>query len=111
MLRIFGALGVCTLVIALSGQPGSAQWGRAVNVNGHWLGPADLAAADRLVGFELPNGFYWYDQASCIWGLVGEQYPRGQVPCQGAGNQRPTWSSPTPPTCDDQGCFLGRDWE
>lgn len=111
MLRIFGALGVGALVIALSGQPGSAQWGRAVNVNGRWLAPADIAAADRLVGFELPNGFYWYDQGNCTWGLVGEQYPRGRVPCQGGGNARPGGGSFTPPTCDSQGCFLGRDWQ
>jgi hypothetical protein len=111
MTRTIGILsaGAISFAVLLTGQPASAQWPqRAVSVNGQWLGPADLAVADQAVGFELPDGFYWYDARTCTWGLQGDQRPRGRLPC--GGNQAPGGGgrlSPfTPPTCDAQGCFF-----
>jgi hypothetical protein len=113
MRRTIGVFGATVLVLVLIGQSALAQWTqREVNVNGRWLGPADLAVADQAVGFELPNGFYWYDPRTCTWGLIGEQQPRGQVPCRSnpGGGGGPRISPFTPPTCDEQGCFIGHDY-
>jgi hypothetical protein len=113
MRRAISVVGAATLGFVLAGQSASGQWAqREVNVNGRWLGPGDLAIADQAVGFELPDGFYWYNPRTCTWGLVGEQQPRGQVPCRsnqagvGGGHIPPF----TPPTCDEQGCFIGHDY-
>jgi hypothetical protein len=101
-ISILSAGAIC-LAVALSGQA-FAQ--RAVNVNGQWLGPAELAVADAAAGFELPDGFYWYDPRSCTWGVLGNQRPLGRVPCGGnqsgpVGGKSPVF---TPPICDAHGC-------
>jgi hypothetical protein len=57
------------------------QWGRAVNVNGQWLTPQQVAEADRIAGFALPNGYYWWDPQACAWGVVGNSSPVGPAPC------------------------------
>jgi hypothetical protein len=104
-ISILGASAIC-LVFALSGQA-FAQWAqRAVNVNGQWLGPAELAVADAAAGFELPDGFYWYDPRSCSWGVLGNQRPLGRVPCSGnqSGSGGGKWPVFTPPICDAQDC-------
>ena len=44
---------------------------RMVSVNGVWLGPTELALADRNAGYRVPNGYHWYDVPSGYWGLVG----------------------------------------
>jgi hypothetical protein len=104
-LSVLSASAIC-LVLVLGGYA-FGQWAqRAVNVNGQWLGAAELAAADDAAGFELPDGFYWYDQRTCLWGIMGDQRPRGRVPC-GGSQPRPgggMGSLFTPPICDAHGC-------
>jgi hypothetical protein len=55
--------------LALPGAAGAAH--RAVTVNGILLGPQELALADRAAGFALPDGNYWYDASSGLWGVRG----------------------------------------
>ncbi len=66
---------VAGLLAGLLGQaaspPEAGANHRVVIVNGALLGPQDLAFADRVAGFPLPNGNYWYDMQSGYWGLVG----------------------------------------
>jgi hypothetical protein len=104
-LGVLSASAIC-LVLVLGGHA-FGQWAqRAVNVNGQWLGPAELAAADDAAGFQLPDGFYWYDPRTCLWGIMGDQRPRGRVPCGGSqpGPGGGKWSGFTPPICDAHGC-------
>ena len=70
-------------VFVLAAVPAVDAAPRLVTVNGVWLGPAELAQADRNAGFRVPDGHYWYDPASGLWGLVGGP-PVGRVP-PGAG--------------------------
>lgn len=61
---------------------------RMVSVNGVWLGPQELALADRNAGYHVPNGYYWYDASSGYWGLVGGPV-LGQVsPAQPSGREQ-----------------------
>ena len=73
-----GTVGITTL-------PALAQWGRAVNVNGQWLNPQQIFEADQIAGFHLPNGYYWYDPTTCVWGVVGNTSPIGRAPCGRGG--------------------------
>jgi hypothetical protein len=50
---------------------GAARAQRAININGYWLSPQEMAIADRNAGFVLPNGYYWCDPSSGYWGAVG----------------------------------------
>jgi hypothetical protein len=71
--------------IALTAAPASAQLGRAINVNGQWLNPQQIAQADEIAGFRLPNGFYWWNPQACAWGVVGNPVPVGPGPCGDGG--------------------------
>jgi len=73
-----GTVGITTL-------PALAQWGRAVNVNGQWLNPQQIFEADQIAGFHLPNGYYWYDPTTGVWGGVGNTSPIGRAECGGGG--------------------------
>ena len=44
---------------------------RMVIVNGVRLNPAEIGTAEQATGYQLPNGYYWYDEASGYWGVVG----------------------------------------
>ena len=44
---------------------------RVVIVNGAILNPAEIVYAEQATGYHLPSGYYWYDQASGYWGVVG----------------------------------------
>lgn len=61
---------------------------RTVTVNGALLGPQELAMADRAAGFPLPDGDYWLDRQTGVWGVVGGP-ALGRVPPdlrQGSGH-------------------------
>jgi hypothetical protein len=72
------------ITAALGATSISAQQFRAVNVNGRWLSGRELAEADMIAGFTLPNGYYWYNPRACAWGVVGRAEPLGPAPCGGS---------------------------
>jgi hypothetical protein len=57
---------------------GSAYAQRAITVNGHWLTPEQAMLADYNAGFHLPNGHYYCDPQTGLWGPLGSS-PMGQV--------------------------------
>jgi hypothetical protein len=61
---------LATVTMLLAPQPAEAQ--RAVTVNGHWLSPPQIQQADRNAGYKLPNGHYWCDPATGLWGAFGQ---------------------------------------
>jgi hypothetical protein len=79
---IFAAVAVLSAV-AITAPPVSAQSGRAINVNGQWLNPYQIAQVDQIAGFRLPNGYYWWNPRACVWGVVGNPLPMGRAPCGG----------------------------
>lgn len=54
----------------LAGSLAVAQ-NRAVTVNGVPLGDATLTALESAYQTRLPDGRYWYDPVSGLWGVVG----------------------------------------
>jgi hypothetical protein len=62
---------LATVTMLLAPQPAEAQ--RAVTVNGHWLSPPQIQQADRNAGYKLPNGHYWCDPSTGLWGAFGQR--------------------------------------
>lgn len=56
----------------------AAAQGRQVSINGVWQSPAQIQQAERAAGVRLPNGHYWYDAGSGLWGRLGGP-PLGRV--------------------------------
>jgi hypothetical protein len=81
-LHIFMAVAALGAV-SVAALPASAQWGRAINVDGQWLSQQQIAQADQIAGFVLPNGYYWTNPQTCTWGVVGNPAPVGRIPCGG----------------------------
>lgn len=77
--------GLCAaLLVAMTvafAVPSQAQQ-RFVVINGELLSPQQLYVLDQLVGGHVPNGSYWVDTNSGIWGYAGDPTPRGRI---GAG--------------------------
>lgn len=70
--------------IVLSAGPSEAQQ-RFVVVNGALLSPEQLHVLDRMAGGHVPNGAYWIDPGSGIWGYAGDPTPRGRIAAPAAG--------------------------
>jgi hypothetical protein len=115
----FGWISLFTALTALgtvgaTAPPALAQWGRAVNVNGQWLNPGQIAQADQIAGLRLPNGYYWWNPRACAWGVVGNPLPMGRAPCGGNGGgmggrahvdwNRPGASVIAPGNCEGGSC-------
>lgn len=64
ILRLIVALLLCAPVVV------DAQ-GRHVVVNGQRMGPADLHQLDAASCARVPNGRYWIDMRTGVWGYEG----------------------------------------
>jgi hypothetical protein len=66
--RVLALAGVLFLAGCSSGV---AAEGRKVVVNGVRLPPETVEALDRLAKTRVPDGNYWYDRVSGLWGWEG----------------------------------------
>ena len=58
---------------------------RYVIVNGQMLTPQQLYVLDRINGGYIPNGSYWLDTRTGVWGYAGDPTPRGRLGSGGGG--------------------------
>ncbi len=66
------AFAVALLSVGFAGGAAQADHdSRVVVVNGARLSPAEIAYAEQATGYQLPSGYYWYNEASGYWGVVG----------------------------------------
>lgn len=77
---------------------------RFVVVNGYVMSPQALAALDQAACGLVPNGNYWLDTSSGIWGHAGNPQPKGHISdgCRQAA-RRPSLS-------ERRMLFSPRDW-
>lgn len=68
-----------TLGCALLAASTAALAHRYVWVNGERMGPSQLAQMDRAHCTIVPNGSYWYNPSTGLWGYRGDPRPRGHV--------------------------------
>jgi hypothetical protein len=93
--KTVAAAGLVALLLLL-GMAGEAQaQPRWVVVNGVLQGPVQLALLDRYACYVVPDGAYWLDHGTGVWGYAGNPRPMGYIgaACQrGGGAGRPSLS-------------------
>jgi len=62
-------LGVCTEALAQ----------RFVVVNGQVMGPQELAILDQYACQYVPNGYYWLNTQTGLWGYAGNPTSQGYI--------------------------------
>ena len=71
---------VLTASFLTAAAPTVAHAQRLVVVNGRIVTPQSLAALDRAACLQVPNGSYWLDTNTGIWGDAGNPARKGTSP-------------------------------
>jgi hypothetical protein len=61
------------------GLPTVAHAQRLVVVNGRVMNSQALATLDHAACQQVPNGYYWLDTSTGIWGYAGNPAPQGHI--------------------------------
>lgn len=78
-MRKTALVSVLTTFLFTLGVSGVAHAQRFVVINGNLMSPAALAALDRTACQPIPNGYYWMDAGTGIWGFAGNPTPQGHI--------------------------------
>lgn len=78
------AAALFVMVLGAASATVEAQY-RTVVVNGQLLSPQDLYVFDQMNGGYVPNGNYWLDPGTGVWGYAGDPTPRGRLGGGGGG--------------------------
>ena len=87
--------GVTALLLTCSGTGVVHAQGRWVVVNGALQSPMDLALLDRYACTVIPNGSYWLNYNTGVWGYANDPRPMGYISAgcgQSSGSGRPSLS-------------------
>jgi hypothetical protein len=84
---------------------------RFVEINGTYLRPEQIENLERDIGSQIPNGQYWLDVTTGIWGYAGDPTVRGRIPLSSYRGNSNYWSGGRAVGgvggCDDPPCH---DW-
>jgi hypothetical protein len=61
------------------GAPPVVHAQRLVVVNGRVMNSQALASLDRAACQQVPNGYYWLDTSTGVWGYAGNPAPQGHI--------------------------------
>jgi len=61
------------------GAPTVVHAQRLVVVNGRVMNSQALASLDRAACQQVPNGYYWLDTSTGVWGYAGNPAPQGHI--------------------------------
>ena len=75
-IRLGFALGALVFATLL---PATASAGRQVAINGQWMTPQEISVLDQWHCGPVPDGSYWLDPQTGIWGYAGDPMPRGTI--------------------------------
>jgi hypothetical protein len=78
MAKLLVAL-VFTASFLTMSMPTTAHAQRHVVVNGRVMNQQALDSLDRAACQQVPNGYYWLDLGTGIWGYAGDPTPRGHI--------------------------------
>jgi hypothetical protein len=67
------------LVASLLAVSPAAFADRHIWVNGQRMGPSEVAYLEQLRCRRIPDGRYWLDVGSGIWGYAGNPRPQGHI--------------------------------
>ncbi len=66
------------IAATVASAPSQAQQ-RFVVVNGQLMSAEQLYVLDQMAGGYVPNGAYWVNPNTGVWGYAGDPTPRGQI--------------------------------
>jgi len=72
--------------------PAVVQAQRLVVVNGRVMNAQALASLDRAACQQVPNGYYWLDTSTGVWGYPGNPAPQGHISDGCRQTRRPSLS-------------------
>ncbi len=78
MAKLWVALAFAAAFLAVS-VPTIVQAQRLVVVNGRVMNQQALASLDRAACQQVPNGYYWLDTSTGVWGYAGNPAPQGHI--------------------------------
>ncbi|TVZ38799.1 hypothetical protein P886_3181 [Alteromonadaceae bacterium 2753L.S.0a.02] len=83
---------VMALTLVLLVPEAMAQ--RYVVVNGQLMAPEQIAFLEQMACGRVPNGRYWLNLNTGVWGYEGDPTPRGQLTgnCYGNTQRKPSLS-------------------
>jgi hypothetical protein len=87
--------GLVALFLTLGVTAAVHAQGRWVVVNGALQSPMDLALLDRYACSVIPNGSYWLNYNTGVWGYAGDPRPMGYISAgcgQSGSSGRPSLS-------------------
>jgi hypothetical protein len=67
---------VCSIVVAIAGTARAERW---VVVNGIRLSVPEIQHLEGVSCVPIPNGSYWLDSTSGIWGYANDPRPQGHI--------------------------------
>lgn len=67
------------LVVLVCSLVGVAAAERSIVVNGQRLRPAEIRYLEQWTCTPVPNGAYWLNMQSGIWGYAGNLIPQGHI--------------------------------
>ena len=79
--RHLSQLSVAAVILAVVGLTSvvvDAQQ-RVIIVHGELLSTRQLILFDRMLGGHMPDGNYWLNTRSGLWGFVGDPVPHGRI--------------------------------
>ena len=105
---LLAGLAALLLVLGVPGLVGAQL--RWVVVNGALQNPMQLTALDRYACALIPNGSYWLDYDTGVWGYAGNPRPMGRIGerC----NAHPgSYSGPSRPSLSERGMlYSSQPW-
>jgi hypothetical protein len=78
MAKLLVALVFAASFLTMS-APTAVHAQRLVVVNGRVMNQQTLASLDRAACQQVPNGYYWLDLSTGIWGYAGDPTPQGHI--------------------------------
>ena len=91
MVKLLAGAAVALSALALS-LCGAALPQRFVVVNGLLLPPGHISMLDQWHCGPVPDGYYWLDFNTGIWGFAGDPTPRGNIADNCRRQSRPSMS-------------------
>ncbi len=78
-MRTLKTFALTILILIATSAAALASGGRHIHVNGQHLSPPEIAGLDSLAGSFVPDGFYWLDVNTGLWGFQGNPTPAGRI--------------------------------
>ncbi len=78
-MRSLKTFALTLLIFIASSTTALASGARHIHVNGLHLNAQQIASLDSISSSFVPDGFYWLDLSTGLWGFEGNPAPMGRI--------------------------------